>query len=113
MKKSNLITIAIIILILAFAVYVKTKPIPETSEEITKCIGEKATLYTQIGCHYCDMQTDLFGENSKYINNFICNKDNWETCQELGILGTPTWIINGEKQAGLKSIKKLKELTGC
>jgi hypothetical protein len=113
MKKNNLITITIIILIIAFAIYVKTKPVPPTSEEIVICIGEKAQLYTQIGCHYCDEQEKLFGENVKYINNFICNSDEWETCRKLEIMGTPTWIINGEKYAGLKSIEKLKELTGC
>ena len=107
------ITLGIIIAIILFAIYIKNKPVSQSSEELVRCIGERAKLYSQIGCHYCVEQEELFGENIKYIDNFICNSDNWKTCQEIGIMGTPTLIINGQKYPGLKSIEKLKELTGC
>lgn len=113
MKKSGWTTLIIIILIIAFAVYIKTKPNNSVDESIARCIGENAVVYSQIGCHFCEQQKDLFGDSYKYINEVLCNSDNWKTCTEKEITGTPTWIINNQKYLGLQSVEKLQELTGC
>ena len=58
MKKRSWITILIIIAVIALAVIILNKPTPETPEEIAKCIGENSVLYTQLGCHACEIQED-------------------------------------------------------
>ena len=113
MKKGTLITLIIIIAVILFAIYIETRPSPEISEELAKCIGENAIVYSQTGCHFCEIQKDMFGDNYKFIPDFNCNSDNWETCQKLGITGTPTWEINGEFYRGIKTIEVLQQLTGC
>jgi len=85
------------------------KDIP--SEEIAKWIGEHSVLYIQTGCIHCEEQENLFGDNVKYLNIIDCLIDT-QACIDLGIEGTPTWIINGQKYTGVQTIEKLKELTG-
>jgi len=114
MKKNSSINIAIVLAIIIFAIIVlMTKSSSQTDKEIVKCIGENSVLYNQIGCHYCEKQKEMFGENSKYLNIFLCNSDDWKTCLETGITGTPSWKINNQIYKGVQSIQKLKELTGC
>ncbi len=108
--KSTITTIIIILVIALIAIFALTKKPAETDEELAKCIGSKAILYTQLGCHACEAQKDLFGENYQYLNVVDC----WyeiDKCNEIEY--TPTWIINNEKVVGVQTIEKLKELTGC
>lgn len=115
MKKENkntLTTILIIIGIIIIALIAFTKNPVKTDAETAKCIGSKAILYTQLGCHACKTQEDLFGENYQNLNVVDCWYDN-EACINNNITATPTWIIKGEKVIGVQSIGKLKELTGC
>ena len=110
MKKNNLITFVIIIAIIIFAFFAINKSSPETTEEIAKCIGENSILYVQLGCHFCKVQEDMFGENYQYLNTIDCFYES-EKCGEITV--TPTWIIKGEKVEGVQTIEKLQELTGC
>jgi len=113
MKKSSLntiVTLAIIVGVILVAFFIISSKTSNTSEELAKCIGEKAQLFTQLGCHACKTQEELFGENYKFLNVVDCFYEG-EKCG--GIEYTPTWIINGEKIVGVQSIEKLKELTGC
>ena len=112
MKKSGLITIAVILAVIIIAVIVLTRSHPETDSEIATCIGENSVLYIQLGCHACELQEDLFGENYQYLNVIDCFFDQ-DTCIEKEIRATPTWIINEEKYVGARSVKELKELAGC
>ena len=120
MRKEKLITVGILVFILLVAggvIYLKStsfsiKDFP--AEEVAKYIGEHSVLYVQTGCIHCKEQEDLFGINVKYLNIIDCisSSENTQLCTDAGIEGTPTWIINGEKYAGVLSIEKLKELTG-
>ncbi len=116
MKKSSLITLIIILLIIIFAVYIKcakSNPNNNTNnslEELAKCIGQKATLYTQLGCRACIIQEEMFGEDYQYLNVVDCFYER-EKCS--GITHTPSWIIGEKLLRGVQSIEKLKELTGC
>lgn len=112
MKKSSWITIGILIAVIILAYFLINKQKPETPEAVAKCIGEKSELYVQLGCSHCKDQEEMFGENLKYLNRIDCFYER-EKCAEKEIAGTPTWIIGGEKYEGVKSIEKLKELTGC
>ena len=63
----------------------------EDLNEIAKCIAKKSTLYVQLGCHYCELQEEMFGESYQYLNTVDCF---YEPQQCYGIKGTPTWVIN-------------------
>ena len=107
-----IVTILVIIILAGIIVYLLTKskaPV-QTDEEVIKCIAGESILYVQLGCHACEIQEDLFGENYKYINAIDCFYE-VEKCQ--GIEATPTWEIKGEKYKGVQSIETLQELTGC
>lgn len=110
MKKKSWITISVIIGTILLSMLILNQPANGSSEEITKCIGKNSELYTQLGCHACDTQEDMFGENYQYLNVIDCFYEN-DKCP--GITATPTWIIKGEKHIGIQSIETLKELTGC
>jgi len=113
MKKKFPWTIILIILGIATIVMVSIliqKPNNSTNQELVKCIGKNSILYTQLGCHACETQEQIFGENYQYLNVIDCFFQ-VENCQE--IIATPTWKIKGEFYKGVQSIEELKELTGC
>jgi hypothetical protein len=110
--KNIIITILIIVAITAISVLALTKKPAITDVEIVKCIGSKSTLYVQLGCHFCKVQEDMFGDNYQYLDVIDCWYEK-QPCTENNIISTPTWIIKGEKYEGVQSIDKLKELTGC
>jgi hypothetical protein len=110
--KLALINISILV-ILIFVVYFGFFHKPSgTEESVARCIGEKSTLYVQIGCSACARQEEMFGKEIKYIKLVDCIYET-EKCSIAGITHTPTWVINGEKYVGVQSIDKLKELTSC
>lgn len=114
MKKVNskyltLFVLLVIILISIIVIFYRGAN-GHTPEDVAQCISGKATLYTQLGCHACEYQEDLFGDSYQHLDVVDCYFER-EKCGE--ITGTPTWIINGEKYLGVQSIEKLKELTGC
>lgn len=82
------------------------------SKTTAKCIASKSTLYVKTGCPYCEEQEELFGKNLEYLNVVNCAEEPG-VCAIVGIIGVPTWIIDGKKVEGVQSIAKLKELTGC
>ncbi|MCK5043760.1 hypothetical protein KAR52_02040 [Candidatus Pacearchaeota archaeon] len=110
MKKRNLITIFIILAIITFSVVTIISQSNGVSKETTMCIANNATLYTQLGCHACEIQKEMFGKNYQYLSVIDC----WFERDKCSVIThTPTWIIDGEKYIGKQSIEKLKELTGC
>lgn len=110
MKKKSLVTLIVILAVIILAVIILNRPSPETSKEVAECIGKNSKLYVQLGCHRCEQQEDLFGDNYKYLNAIDCWFER-DKCE--GIESTPTWIIKGEKYDEVLSIQTLQELTGC
>jgi len=115
--KVNKATIGIFILILLIAgavIYSKSTGLATQniipSEEVAKWIGNHSVMYSQTGCIHCKEQLDLFGDNAKYLN--IIDEKDMQKFIDAGITATPTWIINGQKYVGKKTIEELKELTG-
>jgi len=108
--KKRWITIIIILGVIILAFFLINKNKNETPDEIAKCIGKNSLLYTQLGCHACKTQEDLFGESYQYLNKIDCWFER-DKCED--ITATPTWIIKGEKYIGVQTIEKLKELTNC
>ncbi len=109
-KIAGLISILVIIAVVLLAIFLINNKKPETPDEIAKCIGRNSVLYTQLGCHACESQKNLFGESYQYLNKIDCWFEG-DKCSD--IQKTPTWLIKGEKYEGVQSIDKLKELTGC
>lgn len=83
---------------------------PKTDAETAKCIGQNSVLYSRLGCHFCQIQEDIFGDNYKYLTVIDCFFDE-SKCTDIA--GTPTWIIKGQKYVGVQTFAKLKERTGC
>lgn len=81
-------------------------------EDMIKCIGKNSQLYVLSGCLACDKQENHFGENLNHLNIINCAIYR-EECKKREIFSVPTWIINGEKIRGFRTIVELKELTGC
>ena len=113
-KKSILITTLIILIIIAFSIYILTKDRThvDANEAFAKCLAGKSIIYIQTGCHACKQQEELFGNNYKYLSIVNCLEEPLK-CAVVGIDVTPTWIINSQKYEGAQTIEKLKEVTGC
>jgi hypothetical protein len=116
-KKSSVVTVLVIVGILIIAgiiIYLKSNNSGGgVSADLAKCIGAHSQLYVQLGCEFCAKQEALFGNSSyQYLNSTDCFY-NQQICNQEGIQGTPTWIINGTQYVGVQSISKLKQLTGC
>ena len=68
MRKKSAITWIVILAVVILAFVIINRPIPETPEDVAKCIGENSELYIQLGCHACETQERLFGDNYQYLN---------------------------------------------
>jgi hypothetical protein len=105
------ITLLIILLIAGITIFALNKTTgAAVSEETAKYIGEHSVVYIQLGCHACEEQEKLFGDNWKYINVVDCFYTP-DKCQNIQY--TPTWLINGQYYVGVQSIETLENLTGC
>ena len=109
-KLRSAINIFIIIVVIILAIFLLNNKEQKTSEEVAKCIGQKSVLYTQLGCHACRTQEELFGESYQNLNVIDCWYER-EKCANIQY--TPTWVINGEEYVGVQTIEKLQELTSC
>ena len=100
-----------IIVIMFIAVYFYNKPRDVGIDKKTvECIVKKSTLYISTGCTACATQERIFGDDFEILNVVDCVITP-EKCTE--ITRVPTWIINNEKQVGIRSIAELKILTNC
>ena len=114
MKKETIIYIILIIavvLIISY-IYLKKDKNGNLDEETIKCIAEKTKIYTSATCGACKKQKEIFGEYYKLLNETDCFYKTQE-CVDAQIPGYPTWIINNQQNPGVKTIEKLKQLTGC
>ena len=114
MKKDTwiYIVIAIFIILVIAGIYYSKSDRGGVDEELARCIGENSLLYVRLGCHYCDIQEEMFGKSVAELNIIDCFYDQ-EECAKENLIGTPTWKINGELYPGVKEIEELKALTGC
>lgn len=114
MKKQDLITIGLILLVIVIAIfvlYLKNQH-PRVQEDIAKCIGSKSELYTKLGCTHCEIQKKMFGDSYQYLTVIDCWYER-DLCLNKGVQGTPTWIIDGKQYIGVQEIETLRRITGC
>jgi len=82
-------------------------------DKFALCLKERgAILYVSAYCGHCKNQKDMFGDSLEYLNLVECT-ENQQLCQEKGIRGVPTWIIDGVLYSGVQQFERLSELTGC
>lgn len=82
-------------------------------DRFAKCLTSKgAKMYGADWCGHCKNQKEMFGDSFQYIDYVECTEET-EACKAAGISGYPTWIINGMKYPGEKTLEELASLSGC
>lgn len=76
----------------------------------------EAVFYGAWWCPHCQDQKQLFGKEAAQIISYVeCSTPDGQgqtpECQEAGITGYPTWIINGQELSGTQSLETLAQLT--
>ena len=104
--------VVIILLIVIGIIYFKSLSEKDPGEKVMKCIAEKATMYSQTSCSHCIVQKEILGNYTSLFNIIECDEEK-QKCIDAEITGTPTWVIDGKKEEGVRTIKQLRELTGC
>jgi len=112
------IFVAIIIIAAVYLAFPKKPSQPGKYDDFAKCLTEKgAAMYGAYWCSHCAAQKEMFGDSFKYINYVECDPNGQnakpELCQQVGIQGYPTWIINGETYEGVRQLAELASVTNC
>lgn len=86
-------------------------------EKLAKFMSEKGlVMYGAYWCPHCQDQKKLFGDAWQYVDYVECDEKgpnaNPQECAANGITGYPTWIYNGEKISGAKSLSELAQIVG-
>lgn len=82
-------------------------------DQLAKCMTEKGVImYGADTCSHCIEQKKSFKGSFELINYVECRKNQAE-CEKAEIMSTPTWLINGKKYVGKKSLSELAERSGC
>ncbi len=78
------------------------------------CLAQKdITMYGAAWCSHCKTQKALFGASFEKVPYVEC-PENQKLCLDKGVTGYPTWISgDGEKFAGVQSLERLSEISGC
>ncbi len=122
MKTAGILAIGLIgiIIVIAGAYFlVDVFSGPGELDSFAQCLKEKgAIFYGAFWCPHCQAQKVLFGSSVKYLNYVECSTPDGSrqttVCQEKGITGYPTWVfIDGTRESGEVSLKKLAEKTQC
>ena len=112
-KKVSLILGVLIVIGIAYSSISGYFVKPNSLDDFAKCLAIKgATMYGAEWCGHCKEQKAMFGESFKYVNYVEC-PESQVLCEQMGIKGYPTWVINGVNYPGTQTFERLKELTGC
>jgi hypothetical protein len=112
--KLNFLWIGVIVVALASFLALKNlSPEQDIHGDFAKCLSDNgAIMFGTKTCGHCKNQKELFGGSFRYINYVECTEQ-METCEQNGISGVPTWLINGEKYPGEQSLERLSQISGC
>ena len=94
---------------------------PFTNEDLFAiCLSNSdAIFYTSYWCEPCKKQEEIFQTSYKFINSVDCSTGleqgagQISICDDNNIEVYPTWVINGQKYTGIKSLDFLSEKTSC
>lgn len=91
----------------------RTNQLLSAEESLAKCLTEKGVvMYGAYWCGHCKNQKEMFGDAFQYVAYVECT-ENHDICQQKGVTGYPTWIINGESYPGEKPLLTLSGLADC
>ena len=112
-KKNNMVMISIVLLVIILLIVIFVGR--GTSEDYTtfaKCLTEKGVkMYGTDWCPHCKDQKKMFGDAFKYVDYHNCDTD--PECEEVGVQGFPTWIIDDKLYPGAVKLEVLSEMTEC
>jgi thiol-disulfide isomerase/thioredoxin len=112
-KKVFLIVGILVVVIIAYYFLSGSSTGSNKLDDFAKCLTSKdAVMFGAEWCGHCKDQKTMFGNSFKYVNYVECPQ-NQALCDQKGITGYPTWIINGTQYSGVQTFDGLKELTGC
>ena len=120
-KSTPYVIVAVILLIIILFLALRPSNEPGEFDDMVNCLASKdIKMYGAYWCPHCNEQKELFGGSESLFKEKIyveCAEDAFsnerQRCIEAGITAYPTWIINGEKTLGTRSMKQLSELSGC
>lgn len=115
MKKKSIVYIVIIIGLILFGIYgtIKWITAPGKYDRFARCLTSKGiTMYGTDWCPYCKKQKAMFGKSFKYVNYVNCDFEKAK-CNAAGVRGYPTWVIEGKKYHGIRSLTELAMLSNC
>jgi parvulin-like peptidyl-prolyl isomerase len=84
-----------------------------------KCLTKNgAKFYGASWCPHCNNQKTAFGDSFKYVTYVECAVEGnpqiqTPECDQAGITGYPTWIINGQQYPGEQTLEGLARISGC
>jgi hypothetical protein len=108
----NYTIIGIIVIALAYGLYVGLKSEPGQHDELAQCLTAKgAVMYGTDWCPHCQDQKRMFGESFRYVTYVNCDRNQaLPECQE----GYPNWVFpQGPSMPGVQPLATLKERTEC
>jgi hypothetical protein len=121
-KLKNFLTVLIIINLIPFVIF-NLSGDTQNLDSFAQCLTDEGlVIYSSSTCSHCIQQEALFGGSFEYIIRKECNPNELDTdiglCQEMGIEGTPTWLmeLNGveiDRAVGYQSLDELAEWTAC
>ncbi|MFZ2049023.1 MAG: thioredoxin domain-containing protein [Minisyncoccia bacterium] len=122
MKKPNITLIVIVILFIAFVVWLIKTPArtaPSKYDALATCIKDSgATFYGAFWCPHCQAQKKLFGTAAKLLPYIECSTPDGsgqlQVCKDAKISGYPTWVFkNGTILSGEVTLDELAKQTSC
>ena len=126
MSKTTAAIIAVLIVIIGFALFIKTGIIPKEEygpyDSFVICLkASGAKMYGDYASQYSLVQMSLFKDSLGLLEKsgiyIECNEHGPdpkpEKCNKAGIKNYPTWIIKEKQYNGVQGLNKLSELTGC
>ena len=86
---------------------------PGKYDAFAQCLTDNGVaMYGMDWCKYCQSQKEIFGKSFEYVTYINCDKSRF-ACDEAGVTGYPTWVIDGNDYGGVQQLYKLAQLTGC
>jgi hypothetical protein len=115
MQKRNAYALGIVaVILLSASAYAVTLPQgPGRYDAFAQCLTDNGDrMYGTLWCSHCNDQKNRFGSSFSYVDFTDCDAS-VSACKEQGIQAYPTWIINGVKYTGTKSLEELSLISGC
>ncbi len=94
--------------------YLEVELSPEELNDFVNCLKEKGmVIYGADWCPYTVQLIDLLGGKEAVGSMYIDCEEQQELCQEKGIMGYPTILINDNKYKKERTLSDFAEITGC